>query len=143
MAAQQNQHQDKYPSMVMDMDCRAVADVAVSKFKKVISLLGLLLLKTKSKPKRPSSASLKRKCRRSGLPPPPCMIGMSMPGPTVSTDQNEINYLVKCFVEEKAVWKSKEHKVVEAAIEAVAGELEVERKLRRRSESLNKKLGIL
>ncbi|BFG35910.1 hypothetical protein CerSpe_221840 [Prunus speciosa] len=38
--AQQNQHQDKYPSMVMDMDCRAVADVAVSKFKKVISLLG-------------------------------------------------------------------------------------------------------
>ncbi|BFG38536.1 hypothetical protein CerSpe_248100 [Prunus speciosa] len=56
-------------------------------------------------------------------------------------DQNEINYLMKCFAEEKAAWKSKEHKVVEAAIEAVAGELEVERKLRRRSESLNKKLG--
>ncbi|CAL9026353.1 unnamed protein product [Prunus brigantina] len=56
-------------------------------------------------------------------------------------DQNEMNYLMKCFAEEKAAWKSKEHKVVEAAIEAVAGELEVERKLRRRSESLNKKLG--
>ncbi|KAM1156699.1 hypothetical protein ACFX13_028029 [Malus domestica] len=38
--AQQNQHQGKYPSTAMDMDCRAVADVAVSKFKKVISLLG-------------------------------------------------------------------------------------------------------
>ncbi|KAM1529536.1 probable WRKY transcription factor 7 [Malus sylvestris] len=38
--AQQNQHQEKYPSTAMDMDCRAVADVAVSKFKKVISLLG-------------------------------------------------------------------------------------------------------
>ncbi|KAM0990081.1 hypothetical protein ACFX13_008752 [Malus domestica] len=57
------------------------------------------------------------------------------------SDQNEINYLMKCFAEEKAAWKSKEHKVVEAAIEAVAGELEVERKLRRRFESLNKKLG--
>ncbi|KAB2610548.1 WRKY transcription factor 7 [Pyrus ussuriensis x Pyrus communis] len=38
--AQQNQHQKKYLSTAMDMDCRAVADVAVSKFKKVISLLG-------------------------------------------------------------------------------------------------------
>ncbi|XP_048422825.1 probable WRKY transcription factor 11 [Pyrus x bretschneideri] len=37
---QQNQHQEKYPLTAMDMDCKAVADVAVSKFKKVISLLG-------------------------------------------------------------------------------------------------------
>lgn len=57
------------------------------------------------------------------------------------SEQNEIGYLMKCFAEEKAAWKSKEHKVVEAAIESVAGELEVERKLRRRLESLNKKLG--
>ncbi|XP_058739015.1 uncharacterized protein LOC131610937 [Vicia villosa] len=57
------------------------------------------------------------------------------------SDQNEINYLMKCFAEEKAAWKSKEREVVEAAIESVAGELDVERKLRRRLESLNKKLG--
>ncbi|XP_062004069.1 uncharacterized protein LOC133721462 [Rosa rugosa] len=57
------------------------------------------------------------------------------------SEQNEISYLMKCFAEEKAAWKSKEHKVVEAAIESVAEELEVERKLRRRLEGLNKKLG--
>ncbi|XP_002530519.2 uncharacterized protein At5g41620 [Ricinus communis] len=57
------------------------------------------------------------------------------------SDQNEINYLLKCFAEEKASWKNKEQKVVEAAIESIAGELEVEKKLRRRFESLNKKLG--
>ncbi|PNS98385.1 hypothetical protein POPTR_016G074300v4 [Populus trichocarpa] len=57
------------------------------------------------------------------------------------SDQNEINYLMKCFAEEKAAWKNKEQKVVEAAIESIAGELDVEKKLRRRFESLNKKLG--
>ncbi|KAK4725175.1 hypothetical protein R3W88_027954 [Solanum pinnatisectum] len=57
------------------------------------------------------------------------------------SDQNEINYLLKCFAEEKAAWKNKERQAVEAAIESVANELEVERKLRRRFESLNKKLG--
>ncbi|GMJ13931.1 hypothetical protein like AT3G11590 [Hibiscus trionum] len=57
------------------------------------------------------------------------------------SDQLDINYLMKCFAEEKVAWKNKEQKVVEAAIESIAGELEVERKLRRRFESLNKKLG--
>ncbi|XVE96349.1 hypothetical protein REPUB_Repub02eG0214000 [Reevesia pubescens] len=57
------------------------------------------------------------------------------------SDQHDINYLMKCFAEEKAAWKNKEKKVVEAAIETIAGELEVERKLRKRFESLNKKLG--
>ncbi|MED6172322.1 hypothetical protein PIB30_049048 [Stylosanthes scabra] len=57
------------------------------------------------------------------------------------SDQNELSYLMKCFAEEKAAWKSKEQEIVEAAIESVAGELDVERKLRRRFESLNKKLG--
>jgi len=57
------------------------------------------------------------------------------------SDQNEINYLMKCIAEEKAAWKNKEQEIVEAAIESVAGELDVERKLRRRLESLNKKLG--
>ncbi|KAF5747776.1 hypothetical protein HS088_TW05G00503 [Tripterygium wilfordii] len=56
-------------------------------------------------------------------------------------DQNEINYLMKRFAEEKAAWKNREQEVVEAAIESIAGELDVERKLRRRFESLNKKLG--
>nr|GMD39629.1 golgin family A protein [Ipomoea batatas] len=57
------------------------------------------------------------------------------------SDQNEISYLMKCFAEEKAAWKSKEKKAIESAIESIANELEAERKLRRRSESLNKKLG--
>ncbi|KAI4300526.1 hypothetical protein L6164_033895 [Bauhinia variegata] len=57
------------------------------------------------------------------------------------SDQNEINYLMKCFAEEKAAWKNKEQQIVEAAIESFARELDVERKLRRRLESLNKKLG--
>ncbi|TQE05292.1 hypothetical protein C1H46_009067 [Malus baccata] len=36
--AQQNRHQGKYPLTAIDMDCRAVADVAVSKFKKSIKV---------------------------------------------------------------------------------------------------------
>lgn len=56
-------------------------------------------------------------------------------------DESDINYLMKCFAEEKAAWKSKEQESIEAAIESIAGELEIERKLRRRFESLNKKLG--
>nr|GMC90386.1 golgin family A protein [Ipomoea batatas] len=54
-----------------------------------------------------------------------------------SSDQSEIDYLIKCFAEEKAAWKNKER----AAIESIANELEVERKLRRRCENLNGKLG--
>ncbi|XP_011077826.1 uncharacterized protein At5g41620 [Sesamum indicum] len=57
------------------------------------------------------------------------------------SDRNEINYLMKCLAEEKASWKNKERQATEAAIGSIAGELEVERKLRRRLESLNKKLG--
>lgn len=57
------------------------------------------------------------------------------------SEQNEINYMVKCFAKEKASWKSKQQQAVEAAIESIAGELDTERKLRRRSEGFNKKLG--
>ncbi|XP_010543815.1 PREDICTED: uncharacterized protein At5g41620 [Tarenaya hassleriana] len=57
------------------------------------------------------------------------------------SDHSDINYLMKRFAEEKAAWKNKEQEIVEAAVESVAGELEVERKLRKRLESLNKKLG--
>lgn len=54
---------------------------------------------------------------------------------------NEIHHLLKHFAEEKALWKKKENRAVESAIASVAGELEVEQKLRKRLESLNKKLG--
>ncbi|KAF8395429.1 hypothetical protein HHK36_019375 [Tetracentron sinense] len=57
------------------------------------------------------------------------------------SDRNEIKYLMQCFAEEKAAWKSKEQDMIRAAIESITGDLEVERKLRRRTESLNKKLG--
>lgn len=57
------------------------------------------------------------------------------------SEKNEVNYLMKCFAEEKASWKNKEQLAVEAAIGSIARELEVERKLRRRLESLNAKLG--
>lgn len=53
------------------------------------------------------------------------------------SDNKEINYLLKRFAEEKEAWKNKEQQ----AVESIAGELEAERKLRRRLESLNKKLG--
>ncbi|XP_047333346.1 uncharacterized protein At5g41620-like [Impatiens glandulifera] len=56
------------------------------------------------------------------------------------SDQNEVNYLMKCLSEEKSSRKNKEHHAVKAAIESIAEELEIERKLRRRSESLTKKL---
>ncbi|GAV57630.1 hypothetical protein CFOL_v3_01167, partial [Cephalotus follicularis] len=56
-------------------------------------------------------------------------------------DMNEIKYLMKCFAEEKAAWENKERELVEAAIESIVGELDVERKLRKRFEGLNKKLG--
>ncbi|XP_010262928.1 PREDICTED: uncharacterized protein At5g41620-like [Nelumbo nucifera] len=58
------------------------------------------------------------------------------------SDRNEINYLMKRFAEEKSAWKNKEQEKIQAAIQSIAGNLEVERKLRRRSEGLNKKLGM-
>ncbi|KAK9048230.1 hypothetical protein SSX86_032807 [Deinandra increscens subsp. villosa] len=56
-------------------------------------------------------------------------------------DYTEVNHVLKCFAEEKAQWKGKERRAVDNAIESISGELEVEKTLRRRSESLNKKLG--
>ncbi|OWM69021.1 uncharacterized protein LOC116210734 [Punica granatum] len=55
--------------------------------------------------------------------------------------QSEIEFLTRHFNEEKAVWKAKERDRVRNAIAHVAEELEVERKLRRQTERLNKKLG--
>ncbi|KAF6134034.1 hypothetical protein GIB67_038325 [Kingdonia uniflora] len=58
------------------------------------------------------------------------------------SDKHELDYLVKRLSEEKTTWKLKERERTRGAIETIAGDLEVERKLRRRSESLNKKLGV-
>lgn len=55
---------------------------------------------------------------------------------------DEIHHLLKHFADEKTLCKNKENRAVESAIASIAGELEVERKLRKRLESLNKKLGI-
>ncbi|KAJ4964577.1 hypothetical protein NE237_016426 [Protea cynaroides] len=57
------------------------------------------------------------------------------------SDRGEINYLMKCFAKEKAAWKTKEQERIQAAIDSVVGDLDIERKLKRRAESLNKKLG--
>ncbi|XXG78218.1 hypothetical protein AAC387_Pa08g2205 [Persea americana] len=56
------------------------------------------------------------------------------------TDKDEINYLMKRFAEEKAIWKSKEQERIRAAVQSIATNLEVERKLRRRTENVNVKL---
>lgn len=53
----------------------------------------------------------------------------------------EIEYLMKLFAEEKAAWKKKEREKIHAAVACIAEELEVEKKLRRQTERLNKKLG--
>lgn len=56
------------------------------------------------------------------------------------TDKDEINYLMKRFAEEKATWKIKERERIRAAVQSIATDLEVERKLRRRTENVNVKL---
>ncbi|KAI3973287.1 hypothetical protein MKX01_020662 [Papaver californicum] len=57
------------------------------------------------------------------------------------SDRHEIDQLVKRLADEKALWKSKEQDRMRAAFDSVAGDLGVERKLRRRTEILIKKLG--
>ncbi|KAG6383527.1 hypothetical protein SASPL_156717 [Salvia splendens] len=53
----------------------------------------------------------------------------------------EIAVLLKQLEEEKLVWKLKEQDKIRRAMASVNGELESERKMRRRTERLNKKLG--
>lgn len=55
-------------------------------------------------------------------------------------DRHQIDSLMKRFADEKIMWKSKEQEKVRAAVQSVRDELEDERKLRRRSESLHRKL---
>ncbi|XP_031491179.1 uncharacterized protein At5g41620 [Nymphaea colorata] len=56
------------------------------------------------------------------------------------SDRREIEYMMKRFAEEKAAWKSRERDRIQDVVQTAAAELEVERKLRRRMESMNKKL---
>ncbi|XP_022737395.1 uncharacterized protein At5g41620-like [Durio zibethinus] len=55
-------------------------------------------------------------------------------------DQHEIDDLMKQIAEDKLVRKSKEQDRIHAAVQSVKDELEDERKLRKRSESLHRKL---
>ncbi|GAB4859812.1 hypothetical protein Ancab_011292 [Ancistrocladus abbreviatus] len=54
---------------------------------------------------------------------------------------NEINAALKQFAAEKAAWKSKEQDRIRDAISSIARELEIEKKMRKQTERLNKKLG--
>ncbi|KAK1320026.1 hypothetical protein QJS10_CPB04g00050 [Acorus calamus] len=56
--------------------------------------------------------------------------------------QNEISYLMRRFTEEKAAWRANEEDKFRIAVQSVMEELEVEKKLRRKAERVNKKLGL-
>ncbi|XP_040992975.1 uncharacterized protein At5g41620-like [Juglans microcarpa x Juglans regia] len=57
------------------------------------------------------------------------------------SNSKEIEYLMQHFAGEKATWKIKERERIRDAVACLAEELEVEKKLRRQTERLNKKLG--
>nr|GMD64663.1 FK506-binding protein 5-like isoform X2 [Ipomoea batatas] len=52
-----------------------------------------------------------------------------------------IDFLVEQFEKDKAAWKIREEYKIQSAITAISGDLETEKKLRRQTERLNKKLG--
>lgn len=56
------------------------------------------------------------------------------------SNQNNIEFIVKRFAEEKASWKRREREKIHDAIQNVAEELKVEKKLRNQTERLNKKI---
>ncbi|KAK1310722.1 hypothetical protein QJS10_CPA08g00376 [Acorus calamus] len=56
--------------------------------------------------------------------------------------RNEINYLMRRFTEEKVAWRAEEQSKIRIAVQSVVEELEVEKKLRRKTERLNQKLGL-
>ncbi|CAJ1979119.1 unnamed protein product [Sphenostylis stenocarpa] len=56
------------------------------------------------------------------------------------SNQNDVEYVMQHFAEEKAAWKRRERERVHDAIKHVAEELAVEKKLRRQTERLNKKI---
>ncbi|KAJ8526362.1 hypothetical protein K7X08_028839 [Anisodus acutangulus] len=56
-------------------------------------------------------------------------------------NHGEVDVLLKQFEEEKTAWKLKEQDKIHAALTSIAKELKVEKKLRKQTERLNKKLG--
>lgn len=58
------------------------------------------------------------------------------------TDRNTLNIIKKQFTEEMSSWKSKEEQRIRYALRSIMEELESEKLLRRRSERMNKNLGI-
>lgn len=59
-----------------------------------------------------------------------------------NSNQNDIEYMVKRFAEEKAASKSREKEKIHDAVKNVAEELTVEKKLRKQTERLNKKIAL-
>jgi hypothetical protein len=59
-----------------------------------------------------------------------------------NSNQEDIEHVVKHFVEEKAAWKRREKEKIHDAVKIVAEELMVEKKLRKQTERLNKKIAI-
>ncbi|CAJ2654717.1 unnamed protein product [Trifolium pratense] len=59
-----------------------------------------------------------------------------------NSNQDDIEDVVKHFVEEKAAWKRREKEKIHDAVKIVAEELMVEKKLRKQTERLNKKIAI-
>ncbi|KAK4358557.1 hypothetical protein RND71_020786 [Anisodus tanguticus] len=57
------------------------------------------------------------------------------------SNHGEVDVLLKQFEEEKAAWKLKEQDKIYSALTSIAKELKVEKKLRKQTERLNKKLG--
>lgn len=57
------------------------------------------------------------------------------------SSERETDFLLHQFEEERAAWKMKEKERIRSAVKAIAGELEIEKKLKRQTERLNKKLG--
>ncbi|KAF3665305.1 putative leucine-rich repeat-containing protein 48-like [Capsicum annuum] len=56
-------------------------------------------------------------------------------------DDSEVDILLKKFEEEKMAWKTKEQDKIHTAIMSVDREFKIEKKLRKQTERLNKKLG--
>ncbi|KAL8148095.1 uncharacterized protein At5g41620-like [Apium graveolens] len=56
-------------------------------------------------------------------------------------NHSEIDYLLKQFAEERSAWKMKERSRIHDAVKSLAGEIETEKRLRRQTERINKKLG--
>ncbi|RYQ97784.1 hypothetical protein Ahy_B08g093863 isoform B [Arachis hypogaea] len=56
------------------------------------------------------------------------------------SNQNDMECLMKNFAEEKAAWRRRERERIREAITSIAQDLEVEKKLRRQTEKLNKKI---